>query len=77
MRDGQTNRHIVISIALLISPVELKPNKLYQIKDNICEFANAFRNKRRDKAILARRRIGYTYITHSYMLKREDKPWCV
>ena len=28
------------------------------------------------KYILARLRIGHTYITHSYISKREKAPWC-
>ena len=56
---------------------DLEKNKLYQIKNKIGESANVFRNKRRHEVILARFRIGHTYINHSYLLKHEDKPWCV
>ena len=54
-----------------------KNSKLYQIKNKLGESANVFRNKRRDEVILAIIIIGHTYITHSYLLRHEDEPWCV
>ena len=44
-----------------------KNNKLYQIKNKIGESANVFRNKRRDEVILARLRIGHTYIYNPFL----------
>ena len=31
----------------------------------------------RVEVILARLRMGHTYITNSHLLKRDDQPWCV
>lgn len=56
---------------------DMRISKLYPIKNKIGESANVCRNIRREEVILARLRIGHTYITHSYLLKREDQPWCV
>ena len=36
-----------------------------------------FRPVRREEAVLARVRIGHSYITHSCILKKEDQPQCV
>ncbi len=35
------------------------------------------RNARREEVILVRIRLGHRYLTHSYLLKREDEPECV
>ena len=32
---------------------------------------------RQDETVLRRSRIGHTFYTHSYILKGEDRPWCV
>ena len=32
---------------------------------------------RREEIILARLRIGHTRLTHSYLLKREEQPYCI
>ena len=32
---------------------------------------------RREEIVIARLRIGHTYITHSYLLQREDQPKCI
>ena len=34
------------------------------------------RNVRQEVVVLARLRIGHTRITHSYLLKREEQPYC-
>ena len=34
------------------------------------------RNVRQEVVVLARLRIGHTRITHSYILKREEQPYC-
>ena len=36
----------------------------------------AVRNVRQDEVVFARLRIGHTMITHSYLLKREEQPYC-
>ncbi len=35
------------------------------------------RNARREEVVLAIIRLGHTYLTHSYLLNREDQPECV
>ena len=38
---------------------------------------NTFFGKRREQIVLARARIGHTYITHKYLLKSEEIPQCI
>ena len=52
-------------------------NKLYSIKTDIGEWYPSYRENRRDEVVLARLRLGHSYITHSYLLKREDQPVCI
>ena len=51
-------------------------NKLYEIlpdlKESLCGTAGAL--CRRQESVMTRLRIGHTWITHSYLLKREDQP---
>jgi ribonuclease HI len=52
-------------------------NKLKPIKANIGETVLYNVSKRHDEVVLHRARIGHTYLTHSYLLKREEQPECV
>ena len=51
-------------------------NKLFEIKPVIGQSQPVVRNVRQEEAVLARLRIGHTRITHSYLLKREEPPYC-
>ena len=46
-------------------------NKLQTIKAKIGEWKEGYRKSRREEII------GHTDITHSYLLKQEQPPWCV
>ena len=35
-----------------------------------------YRSSRREEVVLTRLRIGHTRLTHSYLLKQEDQPFC-
>ena len=53
-------------------------NKLHTVKPVLGEWCPAYQPTRRDEVVLARLRIGHSYLTHSYLLKRgEDPPECV
>ena len=52
-------------------------NKLHSIQPTLGHWRGACRPVRREEAVLARVRIGHSYITHSYLLKKEDQPQCV
>ena len=52
-------------------------NKLFTIKPGVCEWLPGLRTNRREEIILARLRIGHSYITHSYLLKGEEEPQCI
>jgi ribonuclease HI len=52
-------------------------NKLHEIKPIVGIENNISIDKRRDEIVLARARIGHAYITHAYLLKTEDMPWCI
>ena len=51
-------------------------NKLQSIKTEIGEWKEGYKKSRREETVLSRLRIGHTNITHSYLLKREQPPWC-
>ena len=51
-------------------------NKLFEIKPVIGQSQPVERNVRQEEVVLARLRIGHTRITHSYLLKREEPPYC-
>ena len=51
-------------------------NKLHEIKP-ILGKNTIYRSLRREEVALTRLRIGHTRLTHSYLLKREDQPFCI
>ena len=52
-------------------------NKLFTIKPSLGEWLPGLRTNRREEIIIARLRIGHSYITHSYLLKGEEEPKCI
>ncbi len=52
-------------------------NKLHAIQPSLGRWPGSRRNTRREEVVLARIRLGHTYLTHRYLLKREDQPECV
>ena len=52
-------------------------NKLLDIKPTIGEYQSVDRNFRKEEVVLARLRLGYTRVTHSYLLQGEEQPHCV
>ena len=52
-------------------------NKLHAIKPKLGEWPSSCRLVRREEVILSRLRIGHSYFTNSYLLKREVQPECV
>ena len=52
-------------------------NKFFQIQPILGEWRRAFRKSRREQVIISRLRIGYTRLTHSFMLKQEQQPQCL
>ena len=50
--------------------------KLFEIKPVIGQSQPVVRNVRQEEVVLARLRIGHTRIAHSYLLKREEPPYC-
>ena len=53
-------------------------NKLYEIRPNLKEsLCNTTQSLyRKQETVMTRPRIGHTWITHSYLLKKEDQPFC-
>ena len=53
-------------------------NKLYEIfpnlKESLCNGTKTIHRKQ--ESIMTRHRIGHTWITHSYLLKKEVQPFC-
>ena len=52
-------------------------NKLKEIEPVVNHHRIVPKLSRRAEIILARLRIGHTRLTHSYLLKREDQPYCI
>ena len=52
-------------------------NKLYAIKPVVGNNSSAIRNVRREDVVITRLRIGHTSFTHSYILNREEQPFCI
>ena len=51
-------------------------DKLHSIKSILGEWRPAYRTDRKE-VVLARLRIGHSFITHYYLLKGEEQPTCV
>ena len=51
-------------------------NKLKEIKPVIKESKSVISNIRREEVVLTRLRIGHARITHSWLLNREEQPYC-
>ena len=56
--------------------VVLRDNKLFQIRPTLGEWPPGFMTSRKEEVALSRLRIGHTYFSHSYILRREDPPEC-
>ena len=52
-------------------------NTLHAIHPQLGLWPGGFRIIRREKSVLARIRIGHTYLTHCFLLKKEDPPQCI
>jgi len=52
------------------------PNKLHDINPKMAPWPGCHRKERREEVVLARTRIGHTYLTQNYLLKNEDMPEC-
>src|SRR3989442_14904895 len=55
---------------------QIQFNKLQIIKPIIGETKLKSVTNRRDEVVLHRARIGHTFLTHSYLLKKENSPDC-
>ena len=49
----------------------------YAIKPVVGNNSSAIRNVRREDVVITRLRIGHTRFTHSYILNREEQPFCI
>ena len=52
-------------------------NKLHAIKPTLGNNSSVVRNLRREEVVFTRLRIGHTRITRSYLLSREEQPFCI
>ena len=51
-------------------------NKLFKIMPDLYDPLPRYAPNRKTETILTRLHIGHTYTTHSYILKKEEPPWC-
>ena len=50
--------------------------KLNSVKPVLGDWQSSYRRCRKDEVALCRARIGHTYMTHSYILKKDPPPQC-
>ena len=55
----------------------LVPNKFHEILPKLPDKLLSFYNTRRENTVLNRLHIGYSYLTHSFILRREEAPVCI
>lgn len=56
---------------------QINNNKFRLIKSSATVLWHEFDGiRRKDRLVLARLRIGHTSITHSYLMSKDDPPWC-
>ncbi|WP_353817125.1 hypothetical protein, partial [Acinetobacter baumannii] len=51
-------------------------HKLFQILPDLSASLRNFASTRKEESVFARLLIGHTYVTHSFLLKGEEPPWC-
>ena len=51
-------------------------NMLHSVKPVLGHWQSSYRRCRKDEVVLCRARIGHTYVTHSYILKKDPPPQC-
>ena len=51
-------------------------NKLHSVKPVLGDWHSSYRRCRKDEVVLCRARIGHTYLTHSYILRKDPPPLC-
>jgi ribonuclease HI len=56
--------------------VRLQDNKLRSVKGGVGEWCTSFRSNRREEVVIARLRIGHTYLTHNHLLQGLPRPAC-
>ena len=52
------------------------PRKLHSVKPDLGDWQSSYRRCKKDEVALCRARIGHTYFTHSYILKKDPPPLC-
>ena len=56
---------------------EEEANKLRALQPTVGVWPGFSRERRREEVVLSRARIGHTYLTHGYLLRREIQPECI
>lgn len=57
---------------------EDKPdNKLFQIRPKLDDHLLTASKNRKEETVLCRLHTGHSHLTHSYLLKGEEAPWCI
>ena len=55
----------------------LVSNKFHEILPKLPDKLLSFCNKRKENTVLNRLHIGHSYLTHSFILRKEEAPVCV
>ena len=51
-------------------------NKLFKLQPELNKPIPVVSSTRKEESILCRLQIGHTYVTHGFLLRNEDPPWC-
>ena len=51
-------------------------NKLHEIRPQLTEHLLSASGSRKNETVLTRLHTGHSFLTHSFLLKREDPPFC-
>ena len=52
-------------------------NNLHSVKPVLGDWQSSFMQCRKDEVVLCRACIGHTYLTHSYILRKDPPPQCI
>ena len=52
-------------------------NKFHEILPKLADKLLSFSNTRKEDTVLSRLHIGHSYLTHSFILRKEEAPVCV
>lgn len=75
-RDQYSKTHTYCNFLWQESWSSQTENKLFKFMPKLSDPLPSVSSPRKEQTVLSRLHIGHTYITHSFILKQEEPPWC-